>query len=237
MVALCDTTGHILREIRVTLILRRAGLIIGLLGAVGCRADTTARQGRYAAVVFSHADSAYYLDPREHCELLQQPVNPDPVALVAEYIRRDQEGQFLGTHPWLDSAYDCPGHLPAPDSFTAVKESRIVSSIRTDSLARILVQSTVLGDIGQDSIGSVFVQRTAISVDTFVVARIRTQWLEEHQVKLGQLHETLSDVSDRFEKLGPEIEERVESPEYLSLVRQAFRAWDKEVVGRFETGA
>jgi hypothetical protein len=55
---------------------------------------------------------------------------------------------------------------------------------------------------------------------------LRTQWLEEHQRKIGQLYGTLNDVSDRFEKLGPEIEERVESPEYLALVRQAFRAWD-----------
>jgi len=55
---------------------------------------------------------------------------------------------------------------------------------------------------------------------------LRTQWLEEHHRKLGQLYGTLSDISNRFDKLGPDIEERVESPEYLELVRQAFRAWD-----------
>jgi len=55
---------------------------------------------------------------------------------------------------------------------------------------------------------------------------LRTQWLEEHQRKLGQLHETLNDVAQRFDSLGPGIEERVESPEYLALVRQAFRTWD-----------
>lgn len=55
---------------------------------------------------------------------------------------------------------------------------------------------------------------------------LRTQWLEEHQRKLGQLHGTLNDVAQRFGSLGPEIEERVESPEYLALVRQAFRTWD-----------
>jgi hypothetical protein len=56
---------------------------------------------------------------------------------------------------------------------------------------------------------------------------LRTQWLEEHQAKIGQLYGTLNDVSERFEKLGPDIEERVESPEYLALVRQAFRTWDR----------
>src|SRR5256885_582322 len=39
---------------------------------------------------------------------------------------------------------------------------------------------------------------------------LRTQWIEEHERKLGQLHGTLNDVAERFEKLGPEIEERVE---------------------------
>lgn len=56
---------------------------------------------------------------------------------------------------------------------------------------------------------------------------LRTQWLEEHQRKLEQLNQTLADIDERFEKLGPQIEERVESPEYLGLVRQAFRTWDR----------
>jgi len=56
---------------------------------------------------------------------------------------------------------------------------------------------------------------------------LRSQWLEEHERKLKQLRGTLDEVSDRFEKLGPTIEERIQDPEYLALVRQAFRTWDK----------
>jgi hypothetical protein len=55
---------------------------------------------------------------------------------------------------------------------------------------------------------------------------LRAQWLDEHQRKLDQLRGTLDNVSNRFEKLGPAIEERVQSAEYLALVRQAFRTWD-----------
>jgi hypothetical protein len=55
---------------------------------------------------------------------------------------------------------------------------------------------------------------------------LRTEWLEEHHRKLGHLHETISDVTDRFEKLGPEIEDRIESSEYLGIVRKTFRVWD-----------
>lgn len=55
---------------------------------------------------------------------------------------------------------------------------------------------------------------------------LRTQWLEEHQNKINDLSATLSDIEDRFEKLGPDLEERVQSEDYLTLVRSAFRAWD-----------
>lgn len=55
---------------------------------------------------------------------------------------------------------------------------------------------------------------------------LQTQWLEEHQAKLHALRETLQDIERRFEKLGGSIDERIQSDEYLGLVRKAFRAWD-----------
>ena len=54
---------------------------------------------------------------------------------------------------------------------------------------------------------------------------LQTQWLEEHQKKILQLRETLEEVQARFEKLGPAIEDRLQSDEYLGLVRKAFRIW------------
>lgn len=56
---------------------------------------------------------------------------------------------------------------------------------------------------------------------------LRTRWLEEHQRKLIQLQATLQYISGRFEALGPTIDERIQSPEYLALVRQGFRTWDR----------
>lgn len=56
---------------------------------------------------------------------------------------------------------------------------------------------------------------------------MRTQWLNEHQKKIERLSVTLNDISDRFEKLGDQVEERVQSEEYLDLVRRAFRTWDQ----------
>lgn len=56
---------------------------------------------------------------------------------------------------------------------------------------------------------------------------LQTRWLEEHQLKLQLLQDTLGKIQVRFDSLGASIEERLQSEEYLKLVRQAFRTWDE----------
>ena len=56
---------------------------------------------------------------------------------------------------------------------------------------------------------------------------LRTQWLEEHHRKLLALKAALEEISQRFERLGDTIDERLQSNEYLGVVRKAFRAWDQ----------
>lgn len=58
------------------------------------------------------------------------------------------------------------------------------------------------------------------------VTDMQTQWLEEHTKKIGRLAETLGDIATRFETLGEQIDERIQSEAYLDLVRKAFRVWD-----------
>lgn len=57
--------------------------------------------------------------------------------------------------------------------------------------------------------------------------RLQTQWLDEHQRKIGALARTLQEIGNRLADLGEEIEERIQSEEYLALVRKAFRVWDE----------
>jgi hypothetical protein len=52
-------------------------------------------------------------------------------------------------------------------------------------------------------------------------------WLEEHKQKLKELGDTLAEILVRLDKLGDEVQQRIESPEYLALVRKAFRSWDQ----------
>lgn len=56
---------------------------------------------------------------------------------------------------------------------------------------------------------------------------LQTKWLEVHEVKMEALGGTLSTAVARFDSLGPEIYERVQSDEYLGIVRKSFRAWDE----------
>lgn len=56
---------------------------------------------------------------------------------------------------------------------------------------------------------------------------LRNQWIEAHQKKIGLLGSTISQIEERFESLGAEIEDRIQSDEYLALVRQTFRTWNE----------
>jgi hypothetical protein len=56
---------------------------------------------------------------------------------------------------------------------------------------------------------------------------LQTEWLKEHEKKLGRLRAALEGVYERFESLGDTIDERIQSEEFLTLVRKAFRVWDE----------
>jgi hypothetical protein len=52
-------------------------------------------------------------------------------------------------------------------------------------------------------------------------------WLEEHKNKILELRDALNEIFTRLDNFGEQIKERIESPEYLALVRKAFRSWDE----------
>jgi hypothetical protein len=52
-------------------------------------------------------------------------------------------------------------------------------------------------------------------------------WFEEHKGKINELAYALFEILSRLEKFGEEIQERIESPQYLDLVKKAFRSWDQ----------
>lgn len=78
-------------------------------------------------------------------------------------------------------------------------------------------------------VGSVLTTVAAYSSETEQeqLSELVRVWLEEHQAKLRRLGNTLSDIVGRLESFGEELQERIQSEEYLGLVRRAFRSWDQ----------
>jgi len=59
------------------------------------------------------------------------------------------------------------------------------------------------------------------------ISDLQRIWLEEHKAKVEELGQTLNDIFVRLDNFAEDVQERVESPEYLALVRKTFRSWDE----------
>jgi hypothetical protein len=122
---------------------------------------------------------------------------------------------------------DLPQVIPGTDPVAAIR-SEIQRA--TTSRKRRIGERFIIAALGSIPwIGGFIAAAASIPADDSADRgdSLRNQWLEEHQRKLGRLQDTLGEVEDRFESLGPSIEERIQSEEYLALVRQAFRTWDE----------
>ena len=77
-------------------------------------------------------------------------------------------------------------------------------------------------------VGSYISAMASFAIDEGTVREndLQNEWLEEHHKKLERLKLTLKEIEGRFAALGDAINERIESEEYLALVRKAFRVWD-----------
>jgi len=56
---------------------------------------------------------------------------------------------------------------------------------------------------------------------------LQRQWLEEHGRKIQELARTLTEMIGRLESFGDDVKQRIESEEYLALIRKGFRQWDQ----------
>jgi len=78
-------------------------------------------------------------------------------------------------------------------------------------------------------VGGLFSAAASLSAekDQETTNELHRLWLEEHKEKVQDLGETLGDIFTRLDNFGDEVQERIESPEYLALVKRTFRSWDE----------
>lgn len=116
----------------------------------------------------------------------------------------------------------------ASDAIIATIKAEIAAS--SPSRRQRIFEAVALAALGSIPwVGGVLSVAAAFKFDEAGVKKddLRTQWLHEHQRRLDDLRTTLDSIFARFEGFGQEIEDRLESAEYLSLVRKAFREWDQ----------
>lgn len=78
-------------------------------------------------------------------------------------------------------------------------------------------------------VGGLFAASASLSAEKSQeeINELHRMWLTEHQEKARELSSAFVEIFSRLESLGDEIQERIESPEYLNLVKKCFRSWDE----------
>ncbi len=115
--------------------------------------------------------------------------------------------------------------------------------LRIESIDRISEELTKIGDTNKKArivrfigsalgsipwIGGLFGAGADLygEIEQSKINNLHKLWLEEHQKKIDELAFTLFQMIERFENLGIDYEKRIESEEYLNLVRKGFKDWD-----------
>lgn len=96
-------------------------------------------------LLFSGFAMAEEFEVDESCAFVKIKAHEDVKELVHNFVRKDAEGLFLQADPWFESAVDCPGHEPAPDSYSVIKGYDIKPVDSTDKSAKFDVTYQVVG--------------------------------------------------------------------------------------------
>lgn len=117
------------------------------------------------------------IDTADDCGLVRAQRFPDPLELARYYVELDSAGVFLGSNPVSDSVYLCPIHLPGPDAFLVVKDTRLRLLARADTTAEVEFAGVKAGIMSADSTGQMYLRREPSAiVDTFHLVKTAYGW-------------------------------------------------------------
>lgn len=119
-------------------------------------------------------------------------------------------------------------NLGSTDQAVEILRQEIAKSAPSDR--KVIIEKFILAALGSIPWVGGFLSAAA-SIKTgnpdSKINNLQTQWLEEHSRKIEQLRQALEQITQQFERLGPIVDERIQSDEYLRLVRYSFKTWDK----------
>lgn len=125
-----------------------------------------------------------------------------------------------------------PSSLPddAPADVEELEAKRAALAAKIDGrtsgkYARILLAALS----GVPWVGSLLGAAGTVSseIENQQLGELQKLWLKEHEAKLRRLGATLTSIVTRLESFGDELQERIQSDEYLALIRRGFRSWDQ----------
>jgi hypothetical protein len=119
---------------------------------------------------------------------------------------------------------------PDPSEDTALIEIQAALAKTSVSTKRKVGEKFILAALGSIPwVGGFISAAASMKVDQRNTEKdsLQTKWLEEHTKKMQHLIGELTQVAGRLDNLGASIDERIQSEEYLGLVRSSFRAWDR----------
>lgn len=118
--------------------------------------------------------------------------------------------------------------LPQPDEGLATKFEGEIARLAPSTRRRI-IEKFVLAALGSVPwVGGFIAAAATFETEAGELRQnqLQSEWLKEHERKIAELRHTLAEIDTRFQSLGEAIDERLQSQEYLDLVRKAFRLWD-----------
>ena len=128
--------------------------VAGLLGMAACSPRPHAEAGTAAPAVTGAPFPGDSIDPvsgyEQSCMFDTTHAHPDGRALLVEFLERDSRGDFLQTDKWFNSATDCPGSEPGPDSYDVIASYSATYIRANDTL---WVAAITTRDIGWASFG------------------------------------------------------------------------------------
>lgn len=108
-------------------------------------------------------------------------------------------------------------------------EDRIKNELKTEPVANAIEfsQNSLELLLEVPWVGSFLAAATDLHFDTQGKNNLLYEkWLDEHRNKMKLLGETLYEVVKKLNEFSEEINDRLESEEYLQIVRKSFRVWD-----------
>lgn len=120
-----------------------------------------------------------------------------------------------------------PDIIPSEDSHSTTENELILELEKGKGKKYIRFVMAVLSSIPW--VGSVIGATASFTAekDQEKLNELQKLWLAEHQEKIKSLGETFVQMFSRLDEFGEEIKVRLESQEYLTLVRKTFHSWDQ----------